>query len=153
MLRTPFAMLLALLTTGLLLAADDKADAAKELKRFEGVWIMIAGEKDGEKLSDEHVKKSKITWKGEEVTVETPHQAKEPIKAKMFKLNPAKKPGEMDWTRANGPDAGKPMLAIYEFIGDDQYRVIFAPAGKDRPKEFSTKAGGGLMMHTWKKAK
>jgi len=150
--RTTLAMLLVLPAAGLLLAADDKPDA-KELKRLEGVWIMVAGEKDGQKLSEEHIKQSKITWKGKEVSVETPHQAKEPIKATMLKLDPSKKPAEMDWTRANGPDAGKPMFAIYEFIGDDQYRIIFAPAGKDRPKEFTTKAGSGHMMHTWQRAK
>jgi uncharacterized protein (TIGR03067 family) len=59
----------------------------------------------------------------------------------------------MDWTRSNGPDAGKTMLAIYEFINDDEYRICFAPAGKERPKEFSTKAGSGHFLHTWKRLK
>lgn len=149
--RTALGLFCALLTVGLLAAADD--DSAKELKRLDGVWIMIAGEKDGQKLPEENIKQSKITWKGKDVTVETPHQSKEPIKATMLKIDPTKKPREMDWTRANGPDAGKPMLAIYEFLGDDEYRIIFAPAGKDRPKEFSTKAGSGHMMHTWKRMK
>ncbi len=142
----------ALLAAGLLLAADKDEDAKKDLKKLEGTWVMVSGEKDGEKVADENVKASKITWKGAEATIETPHQSKEPFKATTT-LDPTKKPKEMDWVRSTGPDAGKPMHAIYEFIDEDTYRVCFAPAGKDRPKEFATKAGTGHMLHVWKRMK
>lgn len=132
---------------------DAKDDAvAQELKKFEGIWVMVSGEKEGQPLPAEHVKKSKIVWKGGSVAVDTPHQAKDTIKAKST-VDPTKKPKEMEWTRENGPDAGKKMLAIYEFTGPDSYRVVFAPAGKDRPTEFATKPGSGHMMHVWQRAK
>lgn len=44
----------------------------------------------------------------------------------------------MEWVRETGPDAGKTMFAIYEWIDDDHYRVCVAQAGKERPKEFAT---------------
>lgn len=134
------------------LVARAQEDAAKkELQKLNGAWVMVSGERDGVKLADEHVKKSTIAWKGKDVVVVTPHQSKEPITAAVA-LDPTKKPAEMEWTRTNGPDAGKKMLAIYEFIGDDQYRICFAPGGKERPKDFSTKAGSGHMLHVWKRA-
>jgi len=148
-----FAQGLTVVFTVLTLAADAKDDEAKEVKRFAGTWTMVSGEKDGEKVAAEHVKKGKITWKGKECVLETPHQSKDPIKATVTRVDASKKPAELEWERLTGPDAGKKMLAIYEWVGDDQYRVVFAPAGKDRPKEFSTKAGSGHIMHVWKRAK
>jgi uncharacterized protein (TIGR03067 family) len=133
--------------------ADAKDDAvAQEVKKFEGTWVLVSGEKEGKPVSAEDIKNSKLVHKGKDVTVTTPHQSKEPIKSK-FELDPSKNPKEMEWVRANGPDAGKKMLAIYEWIDPDQYRVAFAPAGNDRPKEFATKPGTGQIMHVWKRAK
>lgn len=143
-----------LLAAGLLLGADAKDDAAKkELKKLEGTWILESGEKDGTKLTDDVVKKSKIIWKGGDVTIESPHQSKEPMKSSIVAIDPAKKPGEMEWKRSVGPDKDKSMLAIYEWIDDDHYRVCFAPGGKDRPKEFKTKEGSGHILHVWKRVK
>jgi uncharacterized protein (TIGR03067 family) len=148
-----YALLLgAALAAAALLAADKDDEAKKELKKFEGTWVMVSGERDGEKIADEHVQKSKITWKGGEAEVLTPHQSKDVIKGTVT-IDPTKKPKEMDWKRSTGPDAGKTMRAIYEFMGDDQYRVCFAPGDKDRPKEFSTKPGSGHTLHVWKRVK
>ena len=113
---------------------------------------MVSGEKEGEKLPDATVKQNKIVWKEKKVEVTSPHQSNELIKA-AAKVDASKNPKEMEWIRETGPDAGKTMYAIYEWIDGDQYRVCFAPAGKDRPKEFSTKAGSGQMMHVWKRVK
>jgi hypothetical protein len=38
--------------------------------------VLVSGEKDGEKVADENVRKSKITWKGAGVALLTPHQSK-----------------------------------------------------------------------------
>jgi len=138
---------------GLLVAADAKDDkAGAELKKMEGTWMLASGERDGQKLPDEQVRKGRITWKGKEVTVDTPHQSKETIKATVT-VRPSREPKEMDFVRSAGPGAGKPMRGIYEFTGDDEYRICFAPAGKPRPKEFRTEAGSGHMLHVWKRVK
>ena len=146
-------MLLIPVAIALVGAEANQDQDQKELKKLEGTWVMVSGERDGAKIADEHVKKSKITWKGTVVIVETPHQSKEPIKGSVGGFDTTKKPAEMEWVRTNGPDAGKKMLAIYEFLDDDQYRICFAPAGKARPKEFSTKTGSGHLLHVWKRVK
>ena len=141
------------LACGLAYAQANPADPAADLKSLEGTWVMVSGKRDGEPLGADHVGKSRIVWKGVDVVVETPHQAKEPIKAKVTLAAPAGGPKTMDWTRASGPDAGRVMLAIYEFRGRDEYVVVFAPAGKDRPKELDAKKGSGHTMHVWKRAR
>ncbi|CAN5152224.1 hypothetical protein BH10PLA2_BH10PLA2_26140 [soil metagenome] len=148
--RTGLVFLAALLVAGPALGRDD--DSAKELKKLEGVWIMVSGEKEGEKLADEVVKKNNITWKGKKIETISPHQSDEVIKA-TTKVDPAKSPKEMEWVRDSGPDSGKTMYAIYEWIDGDQYRVCFALGGKERPKEFATKAGSGHLLHVWKRVK
>ena len=45
------------------------------------------------------------------------------------------------------------MLGIYEFIEEDQYRVCFAVAGKERPTSFTTKPDSGHILHVWKRMK
>jgi uncharacterized protein (TIGR03067 family) len=137
-----------------LVAADAKDDdAKKELKKLEGKWVMVSGEMDGKKVLDEHVKKSKITYTGATVAVETPHQSSETIKATIKKVDTTKTPHEMHWARDNGPGAGKTMMAIYEWMGPDQYRICFDPSGKEVPKEFKTKEGSGHILHVWKRVK
>ena len=62
--------------------AQAKADdAAADLKKLEGTWVLVSGKKDGQALPGETVSKSRIVWKGKDVVVETPHQSKDPIKA------------------------------------------------------------------------
>jgi uncharacterized protein (TIGR03067 family) len=145
--------LLLVVAAGLLVAADTKDDAAKkELQKFKGTWVMVSGEVDGKPVPDEHVKKSKITWDGDKVTLFTPHQSDKPIEAKTT-VDPSKSPKEMDWTRSVGPNAQVTMHAIYEFDGEDKYKICFDPSGKERPREFATKTGTGHMLHVWKRQK
>jgi uncharacterized protein (TIGR03067 family) len=144
--------LLLVLAVGLLAAADEKEDQ-KELKKFQGTWVMVSGEIDGKKVAEEHVKKSKLVYEGEKIAVHTPHQSDKPIEATLKKLDPSKKPKEMHWVRKNGPGAGTTMMAIYEFLDDDQYRICFDPSGKGVPKEFAAKEGTGYILHVWKREK
>lgn len=144
------ARLLPLLFT--LLCGAVLAQGADDMKKFEGNWVLVTAKRDGQAVPAEHVSKGRITWKGKDVVVETPHQSKDPIKATAT-LGTAGSVRTMDWTRVNGPDAGKTMLAIYEFKGPDEYVVVFAPAGKERPKDLDAKAGTGNTMHVWKRQK
>ena len=139
---------LALILTG---AGADDDQVTKELKKFEGSWTLVSGEHDGKKISDADARRSRINWSGKDVTLITPHQSKTAITATISVIDATKKPAEMDWVRGQGPDAGKTMKAIYEFVDDNQYRICFAPAGKDRPREFSTKEGSGHLLHVWKR--
>jgi len=147
-------LLLLLGAGGALMAADPSEDEVKaELQKFQGTWVLVSGEMDGKKVAEEHVKQSKITFDGNKMMVDTPHQSTETIVATITKLDPTKTPKEMQWVRATGPNAGTTMIAIYEFEGADQYKIRFDPAGKAVPKEFGTTEGTGHIWHTWRRVK
>jgi len=148
------AALLVLGAVGFSLAAEvGGEDAKNELKKFQGSWVMVSGEMDGKKAADEHVSKSKITYEGNKIQISVPNQTSETIVAELVKIDPSKTPKEMYFIRKNGPNAGKTLIGIYEFEGDDQYRFAFDPAGAVTLKEFATKAGTGHVRNSWKRVK
>jgi uncharacterized protein (TIGR03067 family) len=134
----------------LLAAGTQDKQPARDLNKFQGAWVLVSGEKDGEKIKEEHVQQSKITWKSKTAHLHTPHQSKEIIRADVT-LDANKSPKRMSWVRTTEPGKGKVMHAIYEFQGDDQYRVCFAPPGQDAPTMFATRAGTGHILHVWKR--
>lgn len=146
--------LLLLGTMSLLVAADTTDEQVlTETKKMAGVWVLESCGIDGKMTDAEQVKKCKISHSGNDYVLVMPHLAKEAIKGKQSLLNPGKTPKEMDFVRSNGPNAGKPLLAIYEFLGENKYRICYDPPGKERPRDFSTKAGSGHVLLVWKSAK
>jgi len=129
------------------------ADADKELKKLQGTWVMVSGEIDGKKAADEHVSQSKITYEGNKGQVAVPNQTPETIVFEIVKIDPTKNPKQMHVIRKNGPNAGKTLIGIYEFEGDDQYKFALDPTGATTLKEFATKEGTGHVRNTWKRVK
>ncbi|MGB9618300.1 MAG: TIGR03067 domain-containing protein [Desulfomonilaceae bacterium] len=125
----------------------------KELKTFQGTWIMVSGEMDGKKISDEHVNKSKIVYQGHKGQLTAPHQSNDTILFEVVKIDPTKSPKEFSFIRKTGPSAGKTITAIYEFDGNDQYKFAFDPTAVTTPKDFTTKEGTGYIRQTWKRSK
>ncbi len=134
-------------------AGLERPEVQKELKKFQGTWVMASGEMDGKKAADEHVKQSKLTYEGNKVEIVVPNQTGETIIADIIDIDPTKNPKEMHFVRRNGPNAGKTLIGIYEFEGNDQYKFAFDPAGKTKLKEFVTKEGTGHVRNTWKRVK
>ena len=89
----------------------------------------------GEKLPEEVVKGGKLTFAGDKHTVKV---GKDTIIGTQ-KLDPTKNPKEIDATDTEGPFKGKTTQGIYKLDGD-MFTVCFAPPGKDRPKEFTSKS-------------
>jgi uncharacterized protein (TIGR03067 family) len=135
-----------LVFSGSLIAAEAQDDAEKELKKLSGVYIMVSGEANGEKLPEMTVLTSTLTLKGNKYTVKlgddkfSGHQ----------KLDPTKSPKEIDATDTDGANKGKTMLGIYK-LEKGMFTVYFSPPGKDRPKEFAAKTNPGELIHVWKK--
>jgi uncharacterized protein (TIGR03067 family) len=148
------ASLMVLWSIGPLFAAGVGGDDAdKELKKLQGTWVMVSGEVDGKKVGDEHVNRSKIVYDGNKGQLVTPHQSGETIVFDIIKFDPTKTPKEMHFARRNGPAAGKTIVGVYEFDGDDLYKFAFDPAGLVTIKEFVTKEGTGHIRHSWKRVK
>jgi uncharacterized protein (TIGR03067 family) len=142
--------MLLVLTVSLLLAADAADDAAKkDLKLFEGTWKITSMEAEGMKLPEDQFKNDKLVCKGNEFTYTDAGGA---AHKGTFKIDPTKKPKTMDITFTDGPNKGETMLGIYE-ISEDTYKLCMKPMSKDRPTEFSSKAGSGQVVEVLKKEK
>jgi uncharacterized protein (TIGR03067 family) len=81
--------------------------------------------------------KQTITFAGDKWTV---RQGDKVIQAGTHKFDPAKKPPQVDAVVTEGEDKGSTMLGIYELKGDS-LKVCFDPKGKERPTDFTSKAG------------
>ena len=138
-----------ILAVGALIAADAE-DAKKDLDNLQGTWVLVAGKRDGKKFTEEEVKKTKLFIKGE--TFRIPESSVATSEDGTINLDPSKRPKEMNATTGSGPDKGKTWQGIYE-LAADKYKVCFAPPGKDRPTEFSSKAGSGHLLQVWKREK
>src|SRR4051812_16774593 len=123
--RTLLTLLVVALAAPVALGEDDKAD--KETKKFVGTWKLASGEVDGKAVADEHVKASKLTHAEGKVTVVAPHLSREPLTSKVTRVDPSKKPAEKDWMRDSGSGKAVTMLAIYEWVDDDTFRVCYDP--------------------------
>jgi uncharacterized protein (TIGR03067 family) len=141
---------LMVLAVGVLLAADSPQgeDAKKELKKLEGTWAMVSGEKAGKPLPEPTLTNAWLVIKGEQHTVQVGDDAF----VGTHRLDPTKKPKAIDSTDAEGQFKGKTYLGIYEVDGD-QFKVCFAEPGKERPQAFTTKSGTGHILHVWKRQK
>jgi uncharacterized protein (TIGR03067 family) len=139
------------LTAGVFLAADDPEEAArKDLEKLRGTWVLVSAEHDGKKLPAEEVKKTRITIDGEKFVFPAASGIGTSQKG-VIKVYPDKDPKWMD-SQATDAAKGKVSLGIYEVKGDD-YKVCFAPPGKERPKEFTSPAGSGHILQVWKRKK
>jgi uncharacterized protein (TIGR03067 family) len=125
------------------------ADAPKDEKGPQGTWSLNAWEADGKALTEQHLKNGQLEINGNEYIVTLAD--KKAVKGTQI-LDPTKEPKTIDITGGSGPNKGKTFLGIYELTGDE-FRVVFAAAGKPRPTTFATAAGSGQWMHVWKRVK
>jgi uncharacterized protein (TIGR03067 family) len=123
-------------------------DAKDDAKSIDGTWLASAAELGGEKFSDEVRKTIKLVIGDGKYTVTV---GKNPDRGTV-KVDPSKKPKEMDITGTEGPNKGKTILAIYEMT-DDTLRICYDLSGKARPSEFKTSKDTKLFLVTYKREK
>jgi uncharacterized protein (TIGR03067 family) len=132
------------LVAGLLLAGDSPAEAAqKEAERLQGAWVRVAAEAGGRALSADELKRGpKLVIGPDGYALQSPTETRKGV----MKFDPTKSPRTIDIIPSEGPNKGKVMPGIYELTGD-RFRYVFDPTGKQRPTEFRTTPGSGLMMY------
>jgi uncharacterized protein (TIGR03067 family) len=122
--------------------------------RLEGGWVIESLEVNGNKVNVEEFKAGKemearLVIKGGDYLFYL-GKSKD---AYAHKLNPSAAPKEIDLTVRRGPLKGLTYRGIYR-LEKDAYTVCRnVEPGKDRPREFATKPGSGLMLIVWKRLK
>ncbi len=109
---------------------------------------MTTFERDGKKAPADELKKMKVTQKGAEWKFYLGEEVTEG-KDTVF---PDKNPKEIDSVYTSGTASGKSVKGIYEITGDT-IKYCWAEPGKERPREFASKADSGLTLMVLQRAK
>jgi RNA polymerase sigma factor (sigma-70 family) len=122
-------------------AADDDPKAKAELKRFQGTWVDIYAEKAGKK--QEQVGDHELKFDGETFSVSDHGQVHE---NGTIKLDPSKKPKEIDLRIRDKNNEEKTVLGIYTWDGENLKLCWGEPGGEARPMDFATTPEGGFLV-------
>jgi len=138
--------------SGLLAATDDAKDQAikKDRKQIAGTWRIVALEVNANKAKEEDAKKLTVV-NGSDGTWSLLSEGKV-ISKGTSTFDPTKKPKTIDFTPTEGEGKGKEFLGIYE-LGAKTRKMCFAPAGKERPTEFSSMSDSGHILVTFEREK
>ena len=133
-----WVVVLAALAAGGALQGGGGKDAGEDvLKKIKGTWKFVSQEVDGKPRPKEELAKQTITFDGDKWTVRRDGKV---IQAGTHKFDPEQKPPQVDAVVKEGEDKGNTMLGIYE-LKADTLKVCFDPKGKERPADFTSKAG------------
>jgi uncharacterized protein (TIGR03067 family) len=138
------------LAIGAFAAADaPQSSSAKKDDALQGAWKLVSGEADGKALSETQLTGGKLEIKDARYNVVLPGVG---TITGTQKLGATKEFKTIDITDETGAHKGKTCRGIYELKGDE-FRVLFAAPGADRPTKFKTEPDSGQWMHLWKRVK
>jgi uncharacterized protein (TIGR03067 family) len=147
--KTALLALVALTATAVAFAADDDAQAKKDLKALEGTWEYVSQVSDGKEVEKEKLEGIRLT-----VTAEGKWQLKKDDKVLLEgtgKLDPSKKPKAADWTiTTEGDLKDKVALGIYD-VTKDTWKHCFAT--EKRPEKFGSEEGSKVTNAVLKRVK
>jgi uncharacterized protein (TIGR03067 family) len=130
-------VVIALLAASGILQGSAQKPGDDELKKIQGTWQFVSQEMEGKPRPREELAKLTITFTGDKWSV---REGDKVVQAGTHKLDPTKKPAQVDAIVTEGEDKGSKMLGIYELKGDT-LKVCFDPQGKERPTGLTSKAG------------
>jgi uncharacterized protein (TIGR03067 family) len=142
---------LALLVSGFVvsLGSAPASDDKEGLEKLQGEWIMVSAVVEGRELDKLDIKDWSIVFKA---TKYIHREGGVEGGTAEVKLDPSKKPAEIDRTLEAGGDKGKVIKGIYQLEGD---RLILCQggAGGPRPPEFKSTADYPSVLSVFKRAK
>jgi uncharacterized protein (TIGR03067 family) len=126
------------------------SEALIEIARQEltGGWQAVSYALDGQKASDEDMKKIKLVF--DPAGKATALNEGKVFIASATKIDPAKKPMTIDMTYTEGDLKGQTALGIYK-IEDDLLTICRSAPNKARPTEFSSEAGSGNTLMSYQR--
>jgi uncharacterized protein (TIGR03067 family) len=118
----------------------------RDLEQLQGVWTVVSMEMDGKFLPEERRKKTRLTIKGENFTFDTGKDSH----GGLYKIDPSKDPKTLDIVITRGDEKGKVYLVIYKFEDGKMIQGMRLD-NKQRPREFTGRAGSGCALEIWQK--
>jgi formylglycine-generating enzyme len=140
--KTAPALVAFIVAAGLLGAGTEDA-VQKDRKQMTGSWRTVAHEKDGKKLPDDQSARIKTMLDADgKLTVQ---EAGKTVAQANLKIDPARKPKQVDLAFTEGEWKGKTLPGIYDLAGDS-LKLCYT-TGKDRPADFASRAGNVVIAY------
>jgi uncharacterized protein (TIGR03067 family) len=138
------AAILSCVLAWLFIPVDDAA--RRELDKYQGTWVLISEELQGEDVPVRKRPKLSCVVKDDKLVFTS--NGKE--RSAFVRLDPGKNPATYDLIRDDGFLS---LNGIYVWDGDDVIKICAADQGGDRPAEFKTAAGSPNRIRIWKRKK
>lgn len=118
-----------------------------ELDLFQGVWVMVSMEREGDAIAAEDIKDLTATYEGNRLTLREGDRVR---RRGIVTLAPDREPKAINTWDQDGPYEDETVPGIYELKGDTM-RLAFSRPGQERPKEFTTKSGTAFLVCVYKR--
>jgi uncharacterized protein (TIGR03067 family) len=128
--------------------ASKEDESKKDLETIQGHWAQLSMVVDGAKVPDDEAQALFRSMKDDKYTI---YQFKKVIGKGTFKVDASRKPKTIDATTTAG-GRSLTLLGIYELDGDT-LKLCFAPPGKPRPSDFTSKKGSEHRLSVWEREK
>jgi uncharacterized protein (TIGR03067 family) len=117
----------------------------KEKESLQGTWVATSLVDSGREEPGDKVKELTLTIKGDEYTYGLGGRSFSAV----YKIDPTKKPKEMDVTFKEGPQKGTTMLAVYSLTGNE----LKICGGDTRPTGLVSEPKSGMVLFIFKRQK
>jgi uncharacterized protein (TIGR03067 family) len=119
-------------------------EADSDLDLLQGEWAITALRYDGEDVPPHTFAAARLVVEGDRFTslgMGSAYSGK-------ITLNTSVSPRAFDMFFEDGVEKGNTNYGIYEFTGDDRWRLCLATRGAERPKTFASTASSGIALET-----
>jgi uncharacterized protein (TIGR03067 family) len=130
------------------LNADDK-DKELDPAKLVGTWAYVSGERDGQKVPEDNLKKGTVEITKETITLKS-DEASYVIK---YTLDTKKSPCRISLEITKGPMGEGAKAEGIIALNGDELKLCYQPMGGDAPKEFSAKEKSGMHLFVLKRKK
>jgi uncharacterized protein (TIGR03067 family) len=148
MLRQVFFLCAALCLVPALAVAEKSSPNSTE-KDLQGTWQAVDAEGNGERLSEDKIKETKIVIESNTLGIRPDGEGRKTT----FTVDASKTPGTINLVPLDGDRKGSIVPGIYS-VQDGQLKICINIWGKDptlRPTEFKTQQGDGCVYVTLKR--
>jgi uncharacterized protein (TIGR03067 family) len=122
------------------LPAQDKGEVGKELRRFQGDWVLAWHQVNGRTFQEgRRATADAVLIRGNRVTIQIGRDRSRQHLDLALIINPTKKPKQLDLIPEGFPEEVR-IFGIYSFDGH-RLRMCFSMRKDKRPTEFITRAG------------